>query len=224
MVRYKMLNSCRIWSPTEPHTLPLSTVCIYSILIQQGRGGGWTREKGRRATQESIVQITKLGWKYQHDWMYTRIGYLQTINPQSPCTVKFFRWRHFALPSMSLIFLRIFTCFRNVTGLASTSSQLAIINRRSFYGKMFYPLAFDIQSSFCWQCHSSLLDIVNSAHKVERWTPTGRTWPHRTKTPHSWIRWFVRHVGTFVHDTFLKTWLPFYLLSTSKLWPSLGKV
>ncbi len=27
--------------------------------------------------------------------------------PQSPCTGQFFRWRHFRLPSMSLIFLRL---------------------------------------------------------------------------------------------------------------------
>jgi hypothetical protein len=54
-----------------------------------------TREKGREA------QITKLGWKYQHDWIYAR-NWQSSVSLQ----VNFFRWRHFALLSMNLIFLR----------------------------------------------------------------------------------------------------------------------
>ncbi len=48
-------------------------------------------------------QIPRLGWKYQYDWLY-----LQSLNsdkhlPHSPFTGQILRWRHFALPSMSLI-------------------------------------------------------------------------------------------------------------------------
>jgi hypothetical protein len=41
-----VLNSCRIWSPTEPYTPPplytlyTSTYCIYSILLTHKDGGG----------------------------------------------------------------------------------------------------------------------------------------------------------------------------------------
>ncbi len=48
--------------PTLSHTLSVCTVLWY----REGRGGGesWTREKVR--------EFTKLGRKYQHDWMYLR--------------------------------------------------------------------------------------------------------------------------------------------------------
>ncbi len=61
---------------------PTGTHCmhVHKILVHTGREGGvepWEKEKG---------QFTKLGRKYQHDWLY-----LQSINsdnhlPQSSCT------------------------------------------------------------------------------------------------------------------------------------------
>ena len=67
-------------TPSQPHT-----VCIYCTLTQ-GRGGGRVEPQRRLEGQ----QFTKLGRKYQHDWMY-----LQSINsdkhlPQSPFTGQFF--------------------------------------------------------------------------------------------------------------------------------------
>ncbi len=77
------------------------SIRVYSILIYTGKGGG--RNHAERLEGQ---QFTKLGRKYQLDWLY-----LQSVNsekhlPQSPFTSQFFRWRrHFALPSMSFIFL-----------------------------------------------------------------------------------------------------------------------
>ncbi len=66
-----------VWGP-EPQIPPLHTVlytCIqytYS-LFTQGRGEGGRVEPERRGEgQHKRVQITELGWQYQHDWMYTR--------------------------------------------------------------------------------------------------------------------------------------------------------
>ncbi len=200
-------------TPYPPSTLYM---CTYSILIQQGRGGGgWTREKGRGATQESTVQITKLGWKYQHDWMYTRIGYLQSINPQSPFTVKFFWWRHFALPSISLIFLRIFTCFRYLTVFRFylfpiSNPQQTILLRQNVLSS-----SFRFSVKFLLTVPQQPTDIVNSAQEVEKWMPTGRTWPHRMRTPHSWIRFlfslfvprrhFFEDLATFLSSIYFQT-------------------
>ncbi len=64
---------------------PLQTVYV-QVLIHTGKGGGGRVELERRLEGQ---QVTKLGRKYQHDWMY-----LQSINsdkhlPQSPFTGKF---------------------------------------------------------------------------------------------------------------------------------------
>jgi hypothetical protein len=60
------------------------------------------REGGRIELERRLEgqQFTKLGRKYQHDWLYP-----QSINSdkqlaQSPFTSQFFRWRHFALVSI----------------------------------------------------------------------------------------------------------------------------
>jgi hypothetical protein len=58
------------WGP-EPHTPPPPyTHCIrvYSILIHTGKG----REGGRAESERRLEgeQFTKLGRKYQHDWLY----------------------------------------------------------------------------------------------------------------------------------------------------------
>ncbi len=67
---------------------PVHTVCILYHIFTQRRGwrGGesWTREKIR------AQQFTKLGRKYQHDWLY-----LQSMNSdknlqQSPFTGQYF--------------------------------------------------------------------------------------------------------------------------------------
>jgi hypothetical protein len=93
-----MLNSCRIWSPQQDSTPPPSLI-LYIILyctLTRGRGGGRVEPETRLEGQ----QLTKLGRKYQHDWLY-----LQSINsdkhlPQNLFTGQFFRWRHFALVSI----------------------------------------------------------------------------------------------------------------------------
>ncbi len=59
-----------------PHTpLPRYTLYTY-MLFTQGRGGGRV-EPGRRFEGQ---QFTKLGKKYQHDWMY-----IQSINSKKTC-------------------------------------------------------------------------------------------------------------------------------------------
>jgi hypothetical protein len=60
----------------NPIPSPLYTLCsirVYSILIHTGKGVGG-RELNQREGEEG-KQFTKLGRKYQHDWLY-----LQSIN------------------------------------------------------------------------------------------------------------------------------------------------
>ncbi len=64
LVRYSVINTSRIWSPTR-------TVCIIDCTLIQGKGGG--RVEPERRLQEQ--PFTKLGRKYQHNWLY-----LQFIN------------------------------------------------------------------------------------------------------------------------------------------------
>ncbi len=94
----------------EPHTRPPYTLymymCIqYTYSYKEGREGGRVEPDRRLEGQ----LYTKLGRKYQHDWLY-----LQSINSDKklniyrkvPLQAIFYRWRHFALTFMSLIFLR----------------------------------------------------------------------------------------------------------------------
>ncbi len=86
-------NMVRVSNRTPPP--PLHTVYVYTVYLFT-RGGGRVEPERRLEGQ----QVTKLGRKYQHYWMY-----LQSINsakhlPQSPFTGQFFRWRHFALVSI----------------------------------------------------------------------------------------------------------------------------
>jgi hypothetical protein len=80
--------------PYTPYT------CIhYTYSLTEGGWGGRVKPERRGEGQ----QFTKLGRKYQHDWLY-----LQSINsgkhlPQSHLTDKFFRRQHFALVFMWLI-------------------------------------------------------------------------------------------------------------------------
>ncbi len=85
-------------SPRNPIPPPLHTVYVYTVYVfTQGRGGGETQRLGRATVHKTVSK------KCQNDWLY-----LQSINynkhlPQSPFTVNFFRWRHFALVSIHLI-------------------------------------------------------------------------------------------------------------------------
>ncbi len=85
--------------PRNPFLPPLQAVYVYllySILIYTGKGGGRVETERRLEGQ----QFTKLGRKYQHDWLY-----FQSINsekhlPQRPFTGQFFWWRHFVSGSI----------------------------------------------------------------------------------------------------------------------------
>jgi hypothetical protein len=102
LVRYRVVNSCRIWSSTGlniPHPLP-ALQCLYILNFDTGKWKGGRVEPERRLEGQ---QFTKLGRKYPHDWLY-----LQSISSGYTCRkvflhVNFFRRRHFALVSIKLI-------------------------------------------------------------------------------------------------------------------------
>ncbi len=78
------------WGP-EPHTPPSFTLytCIQYTYSHRERGEEERVEPGRRFEAQ---QFTKLGRKYQHDWLWL---YLQSANsdkhlPQSPFTGQFY--------------------------------------------------------------------------------------------------------------------------------------
>ncbi len=87
--RYRVLNFSRIWSPTglnTPRPLPATHRPYTYCTLTQGRERGGVEPERKLKGQ----QFTKLGRKYQHDWLY-----LQSLNsdkhmPQSPFTGKFF--------------------------------------------------------------------------------------------------------------------------------------
>ncbi len=89
-------NPPLLW-PQTPCT-PLHTVYVYTVyLFTQGKGGGEMHHAERRLERQ---QFTKLGRKYQHDWMYLHLQSEKTWKnlPQKvPLQVNFSRWRHFAL-------------------------------------------------------------------------------------------------------------------------------
>jgi serine/threonine protein kinase len=89
-----------VWGP-EPHIPPLHTVhvyTVYNILIHTGkRGGGGRVQRERRLEGQ---QFTKLGRKYQHEWLYLQSINYDTHLPKSPFTGQFFRWRHLSLVSI----------------------------------------------------------------------------------------------------------------------------
>ncbi len=70
LVRYRVLNSCRILSPTGLNTQQSApttpsqphTVCIMYFDTRKGGGGPERMLEGQL--------FTKLGRKYQHDWLY----------------------------------------------------------------------------------------------------------------------------------------------------------
>jgi hypothetical protein len=123
-----------VWGP-EPHTHPHYILYIraYSMLNHRGnrgRGDSWIREKGSGAAGESTDH--KAGFKIP-TWRNVRkksaISSLWTlINTCSkvPLQVNFFRWRIFALSSMSLIFLRVPWCVCNACDHKLDSSCKAL--------------------------------------------------------------------------------------------------
>ncbi len=90
-----------------PYTL---STCIQNNYSHREGEGERVELERRGVGKHRRVQIPKQGWKYQHDWMYTR-NWLSPVSKlwQTPAAKSLyrsiFRW-HFALPSMSLIFLR----------------------------------------------------------------------------------------------------------------------
>jgi hypothetical protein len=77
--------------------LPLThCIRVFGIFIHTGKGEGGRVEPERRGEEQQVrVQIKRLGWQYQHDWLH-----LQSINsdkylPQSPglYSVLVIRWR-----------------------------------------------------------------------------------------------------------------------------------
>ncbi len=94
--------------PKTPYPPPLTycTVYVYKVYLftQGGGGGSWTREKGRG--KQGRVQITKLGWKYQHAECTQEICFLMSKNSDNPMPCRevplqsFFIWRHFAVTSI----------------------------------------------------------------------------------------------------------------------------
>jgi hypothetical protein len=89
-----------------PHTL------YTNILTNIGKGrGGRAKPERRGERQEGREQITKLGWQHQYDLMYAR-NWLSPVykTPAAKSLYRsLFRWRHFALTSLSLIFLRCYS-------------------------------------------------------------------------------------------------------------------
>ncbi len=64
------------WGP-KPHTPPpLHMIYVYTFTCTQYnfsyREGGRVEPERRGKGQQKRVQIPKLGWNYQFDWMYTR--------------------------------------------------------------------------------------------------------------------------------------------------------
>jgi hypothetical protein len=87
---------------------PIKGLCGRCLSVRPTYGGEGPelnqREDERGSKSQSWVENTNMTECTQE------IGYLQSINtdkhlPQSPFLSQFFRWQHFALPSMSLIFL-----------------------------------------------------------------------------------------------------------------------
>ncbi len=75
----------------------------FGLYTVRGGGGGWRVEPERRLEGQ---HSTKLGRKkHRHDWLYTSLQSINFDDHRTCRKVPFFT-RHFALPSMSLIFIR----------------------------------------------------------------------------------------------------------------------
>ncbi len=67
------LRHLSVWDP-EPYNShsPLHTVSCIQYGYSHREGGGEVEPERRGEGQQGRVQITKLGWKCQHVWMYAR--------------------------------------------------------------------------------------------------------------------------------------------------------
>jgi hypothetical protein len=83
-----------VWGP-EPQAPSPNTLytCIQDTYSHRGKGGLGRVEPERRFEGQ---QFTKLGRKYQHDWLYLHKLWLNTYH-KVPLRVNTFRWQHFAL-------------------------------------------------------------------------------------------------------------------------------
>ncbi len=97
-VRYDFWSPTGLNTPTTPTPSQPHPVCIICILYfdTEWVGGELNWREGLRATVHSR--------KYLHDWQY-----LQSMNTcrKVLLQVNFFTWRHFSMPSTSLIYLRL---------------------------------------------------------------------------------------------------------------------
>ncbi len=82
-------------SPIPPLTHSMCIQYTYSHCE-----GGWRVEPERRLEGQ---QFTKLGGKYQHDWLYFQSITLMNTSHKAPLQKNFFRLHHFALVSIKLI-------------------------------------------------------------------------------------------------------------------------
>ncbi len=107
-VKWRCGRCLSVWGPELHTTPPLHTVYVYTYSFRErGRGESWTREKKRGTPGESTDY--KAGLKIPK-WLNVRkklaINYDNTCR-KVPLQLNFCRWRHFVLPSTSLIFLRL---------------------------------------------------------------------------------------------------------------------
>jgi hypothetical protein len=79
LVRYRVLDSCIIWSPTglniTPYPLPAMN-CLYLLYFD-------TVEPERRLEGQQFTQPSR---KHQHDWLYLQFINADKHLPQSPFT------------------------------------------------------------------------------------------------------------------------------------------
>ncbi len=113
-------------TPPPPPPTTHTTHCLYMLYFDTGKGGGGWRVEPERRLRVEGQQFTKLGRKYQQNWMY-----LQSINsgkhlPQSTFTGQFFWWRHFALLSTYLINPWIIFNRSTITFVQSLTEKLPV--------------------------------------------------------------------------------------------------
>ncbi len=98
-----------VFNRTWHHPNPRATYWPYILYFDTGKGGGRVEPERRLEGQ----QFTKLGRKYQHDWLY-----LQSINsdkpvPQSPFTGQLFSMTTFCIAFYEEREVAIMRCVTN---------------------------------------------------------------------------------------------------------------
>ncbi len=74
----------------ELHSPPYTLYTCIQYTYHTGKGGGRVEPERRLEGQ----QFTKLGRKYQHNWLHLQPKNSDKHLPRSPFTGQFFRWRH----------------------------------------------------------------------------------------------------------------------------------